>query len=66
MNTSNLTDPRLLSGDPRIKTIDQIEAVQNLLYLIGVDAGDVAKVRGYAEEADRLLLEMQRQVLEER
>ena len=66
MNSPKLPDAISLIGDERHRTINTIDAVQNLLYLIGVDAGDAAKVRGYAEEADGLLIEMQRQMLPDR
>lgn len=52
-----------LSDDHKHKTIDKIEAIQNLLYLIRMDASDSAKVIAYANQAEKLLLAMQMQIL---
>ena len=40
-----------------------IDALQNLLYLIRLDASEPAKVTAYAEQSDALLSEMKRQML---
>ena len=63
MDHPNLPNIMFLTDDQKHQTIEKIEAIQNLLYLIGVDACDPAEVRAYAYQAERLLMEMQTQIL---
>jgi hypothetical protein len=63
MNSPNLPNVMFLSDDHRHHTVEKIDAIQNLLYLIRMDASDPAQVRVYASQADRLLLELQTQML---
>jgi hypothetical protein len=66
MNSPGLPNIMFLSDDQKHQTIEKIDAIQNLLYLIRVDACDPAQVRAYANHADRLILEMQIQMLPDR
>jgi len=61
----NLPTCVFLSPNHKHQTIEKISAIQNLLYLIRVDAYDPAPVTSYANRAERLLLEMQMQILPE-
>jgi hypothetical protein len=63
MDYPNLPNILFLTDNQKHQTIEKIEALQNLLYLIGVDACDPAQVRVYAYQAERLLLEMQTLIL---
>jgi hypothetical protein len=63
MNSPNLPSVMFLSDDQRHRTVEKIDAIQNLLYLIRTDACDPAQVGVYASQADKLLLELQMQIL---
>ena len=63
MNSPSLPNLMFLSDDQKHQTIEKIEAIQNLLYLIRMDANDPAQVSVYADQASQLLLEMQQQML---
>jgi hypothetical protein len=64
---SNLGMPNvmLVGDDQRHSAINALDALQNLLYLIRLDARKPAKVRAYADECDAMLSTMQRQMLPE-
>ena len=66
MNSPSLPNIMFLSDDQNHQTIERIEAIQNLLYLIRMDASDPAQVTVYASQADRLLREMQFQIFPDR
>src|SRR4051812_1940350 len=53
-----------LSDDQKNQILNKIEAVQNLLYLIRLDASDAGLVRAYVDQADEIL-EMQGRVMAE-
>jgi hypothetical protein len=59
MSAPDLPNVMFLSDDQKHKTIEKIDAIQNLLYLIGLDAGDPAQVKIYAKQADMLLMQLQ-------
>jgi hypothetical protein len=63
MDSPELPNLMFSSDDQKHQTIEKIDAIQNLLYLIRLDASDPASVRLYANQADRLLLEMQLQMM---
>ncbi len=63
MNAPDLPNVMFMSDDQKHQTIEKIDAIQNLLYLIRLDSGDPAQVVVYANQADRLLSEMQMQML---
>jgi len=63
MNSPDLPNVMFLSDDQRHQTVEKIDAIQNLLYLIRTDAYDPAQVGVYASQADKLLSELQMQIL---
>jgi hypothetical protein len=63
MNSPDLPVVLFLSDDQKHKTAEKIDAIQNLLYLIRLDASDPAQVAAYAIQADRILLDMQLNLL---
>jgi hypothetical protein len=63
MNSTDLPNVMFLNDDQRQDAIDRIDTMQNLLYLIGADAFDPTQVRAHAKQAERLLSEMQTQML---
>jgi hypothetical protein len=66
MNSPAVPNVMFLSDDHKHQTIEKIDAIQNLLYLIRMDAGDAPKVTAHANQADRLLLAMQMQLMPDR
>ena len=63
MASPNLPNLMFLNDDQKHKTVEKIDILQNLLYLIRADANDPAQVTAYANQADRMLLEIQLQLL---
>lgn len=63
MNSPALPNAMFVHDDHKRKAINTLDAVQNLLYLIRVDASDPSRVRGYVDQADELLSKMQNQML---
>jgi hypothetical protein len=52
--------PLLLTSDiKRQKAISALDALQNLMYLIRIDAADPARVRRYVEQAEMVLEEQE-------
>lgn len=63
MDSPTLPNLMFLSDDHKHQTIEKIDAIQNLLYLIRMNPRDPAQVAAYADHADRLLTEMQLQMM---
>lgn len=66
MNSPSLPTVMFLSDDHKHKTIEKIDAIQNLLYLIRMDASNPGQIVALANQADRLLLDLQLQMMPDR
>ena len=63
MTATTLPHVIFMSSDKRHQTVEKLDAMQNLLYLIGIEAADPVQVCAYANQADKILMQMQLQLL---
>ena len=66
MNVPGLPDVPFAGDGKKQQAVEILDALQNLLYLIGLDAEHPAAVKAYAAESGDLLSAMHRQILSER
>ena len=65
MNSPGMPNGVFIDDDEKHSAINTLDALQNLLYLIRLDARKPAKVRSYVDQCDMMLVRMQRQILSE-
>lgn len=66
MDSPSVPSVMFLSDDHKHQTIEKIDAIQNLLYLIRMDASNPGQIVAHVNHADRLLLELQTQMMPDR
>ena len=65
MNHPGMPNVMFVDDDQKHSAINTLNALQNLLYLIRLDASHPDRVLNYVNESDTLLSRMQRQMLPE-
>lgn len=60
---SGIPPPVFSAIEERHKAAERLEALTNLVYLIGIEAANPANVKGYADVADGILTELRMQIL---
>jgi hypothetical protein len=58
MNSSGMTDGMFLDDDQRNRVMNTLDALQNLLYLIRLDASEPDRVLAYVTQVDAMLSRM--------
>jgi len=66
MNSPGLQDVPFEGDGQKHQAVEILDALQNLLYLIGLDAEHPAAVKAYAAQSGDLLTAMHREILGQR